>query len=60
MFTLDKVPVFRDLTEKVDALLKSKSTKIFTLAALYNANNNFLKYQQNDDLEDNAKRLSEY
>ena len=50
MFALDKVPVFRELTEKVDASLKSKSTKIFTLAALYDANNDLLKDHQQDDV----------
>ena len=60
MFALDKVPVFRELTEKVDASLKAKSTKIFTLAALYDANNDLLKDQEHEDVEDNAKRLIEY
>ena len=60
MFALDKVPVFRDLTEKVDASLKAKSDKIFTLAALYDANSDLLKEHINDDVEVNAKRLAEY
>lgn len=60
MFALDKVPVFRELTEKVDASLKSKSTKIFTLAALYDANSDLLKDHAQDDVEENAKRLAEY
>lgn len=59
-FALDRIPVFKELTEKLDMSLKAKSTKIFTLAALYDANNDLLKEHQNDDVEDNAKRLVEY
>ena len=54
---LTRVP---ELTEKVDASLKAKSTKIFTLAALYDANSDLLKDQDEDAIEDNAKRLAEY
>jgi DNA sulfur modification protein DndB len=60
MFALDKVPVFKELTEKVDASLKAKSTKIFTLAALYDANSDLLKEQDDDDVEGNTKRLVDY
>jgi len=60
MFALDKVPVFKDLTEKVDTSLKAKSTKIFTLAALYDANSELLKGQEEDDVEGNTMRLVEY
>ena len=60
MFALDKVPVFKELTEKVDAGLKAKSTKLFTLAALYDANSDLLKDHEADDIEQNAKRLTEY
>jgi DNA sulfur modification protein DndB len=60
MFALDKVPVFKDLTEKVDASLKAKSTKIFTLAALYDANSDLLKEQEDDDVEGNTLRLVDY
>ena len=42
IFSLDKVPVFKEYTEKVDASLKAKSTKLFTLAALYDANHDLL------------------
>ena len=49
MFSLDKVPVFKELTEKVDASLKAKSTKLFTLAALYDANKDLLKDQNAED-----------
>lgn len=60
MFALDKVPVFKDLTEKVDAGLKVKSPKLFTLAAFYDANSDLLKAHENDDVEENAKRLVVY
>lgn len=60
LFALDKVPVFRELTEKVDAGLKAKSTKIFTLAAVYDANSDLLKDSGDEDVEDNAKLLAEY
>lgn len=60
MFALDKIPVFKQLTEKVDASLKSKSTKIFTLAALYDANSDLLRGYDDDDVESNTKRLTEF
>jgi DNA sulfur modification protein DndB len=60
MFALDKVPVFKQYTEKVDASLKAKSTKLFTLAALYDANRDLLRDYDDEDTEDNAKRLAEY
>ena len=60
MFALDKVEVFRELTEKEDISLKSKSTKLFTLAALYDANRELLKGRDGEDAEDMAKVLSEY
>ncbi len=60
MFALGKVPVFKELTEKVDTSLKSKSDKIFTLAALYDANSDLLKDQDEDDVEGNTNRLVTY
>lgn len=60
MFALDRVPVFRNLTEKVDASLKAKSTKIFTLAALYDANSDLLKGLEHHDVQENANRLVTY
>lgn len=60
MFALDKVPVFKNLTEKADASLKSKSTKIFTLAAVYDANHELLRGREASDVEENAKHLAEY
>lgn len=60
MFALDKVPVFKQLTEKVDSSLKAKSSKIFTLAAIYDANSDLLKGREEMDIEENAKLLAEY
>jgi len=60
MFALDKVEVFKELTEQADASLKSKSTKLFTLAALYDANHELLRGREKLDIEDNAKFLVEY
>jgi DNA sulfur modification protein DndB len=60
MFALDKIEVFRELTEKEDMSLKSKSTKLFTLAAFYDANIELLKGRDNDDSEEIAKALVEY
>lgn len=59
MFALNKVPVFKELTEKENISLKSKDTKLFTLAALYDANAELLK-GQDEDAEKNAERLVEF
>ena len=59
MFALNKVPVFKELTEKASISLKSKDTKLFTLAALYDANAELLKGQV-EDAEENATRLVEF
>jgi DNA sulfur modification protein DndB len=59
MFALDKVPVFKELTEKENISLKAKDTKLFTLAAFYDANAELLK-GQDDNAEENAKRLAEF
>lgn len=58
--SLDQVPVFRDLTDKDSVSLKSKSTKLFTLAALYDANRELLKGREKDDVLPNAKILTDY
>lgn len=57
---LDQVPLFEKLTEKNDASLKSKSPKLFTLAALYDANRELLKGRENDSVIDNATLLKTY
>jgi DNA sulfur modification protein DndB len=60
MFAIDRIELFRELTEKADASLKSKSTKIFTLAALYDANRDLLKGYETDTVEEQANRLVEF
>lgn len=57
---LDKVPVFKELTEKSDMSLRSKSLKLFTLAALYDANRELLKGRENEDVVENAEYLRNY
>lgn len=57
---LDQVPVFRDLTDKDSVSLKSKSTKLFTLAALYDANRELLKGREEEDVLANAAMLTSY
>jgi DNA sulfur modification protein DndB len=57
---LDHVPLFAKLTEKDDASLKSKSPKLFTLAALYDANRELLKGREDGDVIENAKLLETY
>jgi hypothetical protein len=47
--TIAKVQRFKD-----NSALRSKSTKLFTLAALYDANRELLKGKENDDVIDNA------
>lgn len=57
---LDEVPVFHDLTDKDSISLKSKSPKLFTLAALYDANRELLKGREQGKVADNVALLVEY
>lgn len=57
---IEKVPVFKELTEKEKVSLESKSTKLFTLAALYDANVELLKGHDKNDIMANAKLLTDY
>lgn len=57
---IDKIPVFKELTEKSDMSLRSKSPKLFTLAALYDANRELLKGRENGDVVDNVEYLRNY
>lgn len=57
---LDRVPLFKELTEMEDMSLRSKSTKIFTLAALYDANRELLKGHMDDDLLAHVDVLTEF
>ena len=58
--SMDQVNVFRELTDKDSTSLKSKSTKLFTLAALYDANRELLKGREDDDLIANVQWLNDY
>ena len=57
---LDQVPLFEKLTEMTDASLNSKSPKLFTLAALYDANCELLKGKENESVIENADLLKIY
>jgi DNA sulfur modification protein DndB len=57
---IEKVPVFKELTEKEKVSLETKSTKLFTLAALYDANVELLKGHDKHDIVANAALLTEY
>lgn len=57
---LEEVPVFRDLTDKDSQTLKTKSTELFTLAALYDANAELLKGREEEKLSDKVELLVEW
>ena len=58
--SLEQVAVFRDLIDKDSMALKSRSTKLFTLAALYDANRELLKGRDDEDILANAEKLTTY
>lgn len=58
--SIEQVPVFKDLTDKDSVSLKSKSPKLFTLAALYDANRELLKGLEDKEILENAKLLTGY
>lgn len=60
LIMIDKVPVFKELTEKEKISLEVKSTKLFTLAALYDANVELLKVYSENDIPTNAQLLTNY
>lgn len=60
LIMIDNIPVFKELTEKEKVSLESKSTKLFTLAALYDANVELLKTYQSNNIATNAKLLTDY
>jgi DNA sulfur modification protein DndB len=60
LLMIDRVPVFKELTEKERVSLETKSTKLFTLAALYDANAELLKSYVREGIGANADRLVEY
>lgn len=57
---MENVAVFKELTEKEKVSLGAKSTKLFTLAALYDANVELLRGNEKDTIVNNAQRLAEY
>lgn len=57
---IEKVPVFKELTEKEKVSLETRSTKLFTLAALYDANVELLKGHDKHDIVANAGLLTDY
>ena len=60
LIAMEQVPVFRDLTDKDAISLKVKSPKLFTLAALYDANRELLKGREAADITENANMLVDY
>lgn len=58
--SLEDVPVFRELTDKDNVSLRSKSPKLFTLAALYDANRELLKGREDANIIENANMLTDY
>ena len=58
--SIEQVPVFHALTDKDNVSLKTKSTKLFTLAALYDANRELLKGREDSDIMGNATLLTTY
>ncbi|PDT18633.1 DNA sulfur modification protein DndB [Rhizobium sp. J15] len=60
LMMIEKIPVFKELTEKEKVSLENKSTKLFTLAALYDANVELLKKYDHHDIETNAGLLIDY
>lgn len=57
---IDRVPVFKELTDKENVSLGVKSTKLFTLAALYDASAELLKGREKEDIMSNATLLAGY
>jgi len=57
---IEQVPVFRELTDKESVSLGVKSTRLFTLAALYDANAELLKGREKANQDDNVALLVRY
>ncbi|MBM7488098.1 DNA sulfur modification protein DndB [Bradyrhizobium sp. USDA 3686] len=60
LILIDKVMCFKELTEKSDVSLRAKSPKLFTLAALYDANRELLRGREKEDVVENAEFLKDY
>ncbi len=57
---MEDVPVLKDLTDKDNQTLKVKSTKLFTLAALYDANVELLKGREDEKVGANVALLVDW
>lgn len=57
---IEELPVFKDLTDKESISLGVKSTKLFTLAALYDANAELLKGREKHHTDANVALLVDY
>lgn len=57
---MEEVPVFKELTDKDSQTLKTKSTKLFTLAALYDANAELLKGRDDESHTEKVDLLVDY
>lgn len=57
---MEDVPVLKELTDKDSMTLKVKSTKLFTLAALYDANVELLKGREEHKITDNVTLLVDW
>jgi DNA sulfur modification protein DndB len=57
---MDQVPVFKELTDRENISLSVKSTKLFTLAALYDANAELLKGREKESVLDKVELLVAY
>ena len=60
LMMIEQIPMFKELTEKEKVSLETKSTKLFTLAALYDANVELLKGYGDNDIATNANLLTDY
>jgi DNA sulfur modification protein DndB len=58
--SIEEVPVLRELTDKDSVSLRTKSPKLFTLAALYDANRELLKGRDAFSILENAGLLKAY
>jgi DNA sulfur modification protein DndB len=58
--SIEQVEVFRELTDKDNVSLKAKSSKLFTLAALYDANSELLRGHEQDDIVTKAAVLTDF
>ncbi|MBS1700920.1 MAG: DNA sulfur modification protein DndB [Armatimonadetes bacterium] len=58
--SLEQVPLMKFLTDMDNVSLKTKSTKLFTLAALYDANREVLKGLEEHEIIENAQVLTNF